>query len=114
MVIFLISKLMLQDAAEMMEVLKTLIEKVKVIIMVATDGTPRMIKTILPFVDWEDPVDVCVTIFKGGVGGISRHELYMSYDLIEVCSMLKKYIQEGKCIYILTNYKEFAENLVKF
>lgn len=113
-VMFLISKLMLQDAAETMEILRTLIEKAKVVIMVAADGTPRMVKTILPFVDWEDPRDVRVTIFKGGVGGISGHGLYVSDDLNKVCRVLKKYVQEGKSVYVPTNYREFAENLVEF
>src|SRR4051794_24529511 len=89
-------------------------KKSKIVIMLAADGSPRMARTLLPFVDWEDPANLRVTVNDGGTGGINGHDLYMSDDLNEVCRVLKRYVQEGKSIYVPTNQKRFAKNLEIF
>ena len=90
-----------------------IVEKSKILILLAADGTPKMAKTLLPFIDWDDPANLHITVNTGGVGGIGGHELYMSDDLRKVCQVLKKYIQEGKSVYIPTNQKERALQLAK-
>src|SRR4051812_42208322 len=89
-------------------------KKSKIIIMLAADGTPRMAKTLLQFVNWDIPANLYVTVNTGGIGGISGHELYMSNDLLKVCQVLKKYVQDGKSVYVPTNQRCFGKNLKKF
>ena len=110
----MISDHMLPHVTETMKLLETLVKKAKIVIMLAADGTPMMAKTLLPFIDWEDPAELHITINNGGIGGITGHELFVSDDRIEVCQVLKLYIQEGKTVYIPTNQKQFADQLVDF
>ena len=110
----MISKHMLPRVRETMQVLRFLVKNSKYVILLAADGTPRMAKTLLPFVDWDDPSNLRITINNGGIGGISGHDLYMSYDFVETCRVLKRYVQEGKSVYVPTNYKVFAKKLVEF
>lgn len=105
------SKHMLPYITETMNILETLMKKSSVIVLLAADGKPAMAKMLLPFIDWDDPVDLHITINNGGEGGIIGHELYVSDDLNEVCRVLKKYIQEGKSVYVPTNRRRFAESL---
>lgn len=112
--LMMISQIMLRNTAETMEILETLLKKSKIIIMLAADGTPTMAKTLLQFVNWDMPTNLYVTVNTGGIGGISGHELYMSDDLFKVCQVLKKYVQEGKSIYIPTNQRRFGKNLDEF
>src|SRR5690242_10909709 len=74
----------------------------------------RMLRTLLPFIGWDDPVNLHVTVFEGGVGGINDHEIYVSDDPMEVGQVLKKYVQEGKSVYAPTNQKRCADNLASF
>ena len=110
----MISKHMLPYVKETMKILKFLVRNSKYVILLAADGTPRMARTLLPFVNWNDPANMKITVNNGGAGGISGHELYISHDLIETCRVLKRYVQEGKSVYVPTNYKAFAEKLVDF
>jgi Origin of replication binding protein len=110
----LITEHMLSYVSETMDILESLMKKSKIIIMLAADGNPRMVKTLLPFLDWEDPANLRITINKGGIGGIIGHELYISDDLIDVCSVLKKYVLDGKNVYVPTNRRSFAKRLEIF
>src|SRR4051812_14483191 len=47
----MISKLMLPRVTETVDILESLMKKSKIVILLAADGTPRMAKTLLPFVD---------------------------------------------------------------
>src|SRR3954467_2674540 len=72
------------------------------------------VKTLLPFVNWDNPANVSITINTGCNGGIRGHQLYMSDDKYAVCRALKMCIDAGKSVYIPTNQTGFATSIVDF
>ena len=114
----LIGKLMLPRAKRTMEILTKLMQKARMVFMLAADGDMKTIRTLMPFIEWNAPPNqipnLSITVHKGGVGGIQGHQMYMSSELEEVVRVLKMYVLAGKRVYIPTNKKRFAEQLYAF
>ena len=55
--------------------------------------------------------NLSITVCTRGIGGIQGHQMYMSDKLQETVRVLKMYLAEGKCVYVPTNKKRFAERL---
>ena len=108
------SKIMLNRVDETVEVLTSIIKRAKKVYMLAADGDLETIQTLLSFIDWSNPKHLKIVVNEGGVGGIHNQQMYLMDDVTTTCRVLKKYIQEGKTVYVPTNQARFAEQIVAF
>ena len=114
--LMLASKLMLPRVQETIKVLNSIIMKAKTVILLAADGDYETIQTMLPFINWmnPDPDRLQIIVNEGGEGGIRNHQTFLSDELEVTCRLLKRYILEGKSVYVPTNQARYAEKLVTF
>jgi hypothetical protein len=72
---------------------------------------------MLPNVNWQNLLNVAITIKHGGSGGsgsIIGHWHFMSNSFKEVCNIAKMYILNGKRVYIPTNQVRIVRHLQAF